>query len=101
VLKIPAVDDWYRLSLIYQQFHRVLKDYGYMAIMDYLDSDDANTILVAGFTQLRVEAIKFDAGVFDCELPICLGVMFISSALPSDDFFDELFLVRDAAVETL
>ena len=57
MLKIPTVDDWYRLSLIYQQFHRVsnivLKDYGYMAIMDYLDSDDANTILVAGFTQIE------------------------------------------------
>ena len=47
VLTIPTVDDWYRLSLKYRQFHRasntVLKDYGYMAIMDYLDSDDAIT----------------------------------------------------------
>jgi SAM-dependent methyltransferase len=52
VLKIPMVDDWYRLSLKYRQFHRasntVLKDYGYMAIMDYLDSHDANHILEFG-----------------------------------------------------
>jgi SAM-dependent methyltransferase len=52
VLKIPPVDDWYRLSLKYRQFHRVsdsvLKDYGYMAIMDYLDSHDANNILEFG-----------------------------------------------------
>ncbi len=52
VLKIPTVDDWYRLSLKYRQFHRVsnsvLKDYGYMAIMDYLDSHDANHILEFG-----------------------------------------------------
>jgi SAM-dependent methyltransferase len=52
VLKIPTVDDWYCLSLKYRQFHRVsdtsLKDYGYMAIMDYLDSHDANNILEFG-----------------------------------------------------
>lgn len=52
MLKIPTVDDWYRLSLKYPQFHRVsnipLKDYGYMAIMDYLDSHDANHILEFG-----------------------------------------------------
>jgi hypothetical protein len=52
VLKIPTVDDWYRLSLKYRQFHRVsnevLKDYGYMAIMDYLDSHAANNILEFG-----------------------------------------------------
>jgi hypothetical protein len=52
VLKIPTVDDWYCLSLKYRQFHRVsdtsLKDYGYMAIMDYLDSHAANNILEFG-----------------------------------------------------
>ena len=52
MLKIPTVDDWYCLSLKYRQFHRVsdtsLKDYGYMAIMDYLDSHAANNILEFG-----------------------------------------------------
>ena len=52
MLKIPTVDDWYCLSLKYRQFHRVsdtsLKDYGYMAIMDYLDSYAANNILEFG-----------------------------------------------------
>ena len=41
MLKIPSVDDWFRLSLKYRDFHRlshtVLKDYGYMAIQEYLD----------------------------------------------------------------
>ena len=52
MLKIPTVDHWYRLSLKYRQFHQVgnsvLKDYGYMAIMDYLDSHDGNNILEFG-----------------------------------------------------
>ena len=41
MLKIPSVDDWFRLSLRFRDFHHVshtvLKDYGYMAIQDYLD----------------------------------------------------------------
>lgn len=52
MLQIPTVDDWYGLSLKYRQFHRVsnsvIKDYGYMAIMDYLDSHAANHILEFG-----------------------------------------------------
>jgi hypothetical protein len=41
-MKIPSVDEWFRLSLKYPEFHRpshtVLKDYGYMEIMAYLDT---------------------------------------------------------------
>ncbi len=52
MLTIPSVDDWYRLSLKYREFHRssdtVLKDYGYMAIMDYLETQAAKKILEFG-----------------------------------------------------
>jgi SAM-dependent methyltransferase len=53
MLKIPTVDEWFNLSLKYRDFHRVshtvLKDYGYMAIMDYLDErPDAHRILEFG-----------------------------------------------------
>ena len=41
-MSIPSVDEWFGLSLKYREFHRpshaVLKDYGYMAIMAYLDA---------------------------------------------------------------
>jgi hypothetical protein len=36
-----------------------------------------------------VEGINFDAGVLGCKLSICLAVVFISSALSNDYFFDE------------
>ena len=52
MLKIPSVDDWFRLALKYSDCcpvsDMVLKDYGYMAIMDYLDTHDADTILEFG-----------------------------------------------------
>jgi len=53
VLKIPTVDEWFSLTLKYRDFHRVshtvLKDYGYMAIMDYVDErPDARRILEFG-----------------------------------------------------
>lgn len=52
MLKIPTVDDWFALTLKYREFQKVsntvLKDYGYMAIMDYLDQSSAVNILEFG-----------------------------------------------------
>lgn len=51
--KIPTMDDWFALTLKYREYQRlqltVLKDYGYMAIIDYLHAhDDAKNILEFG-----------------------------------------------------
>ena len=45
--------------------------------------------------------LEFNASVFGCELPVCLGVMSIAVVFPGSDFVDEGLLVRDAAVEAL
>ncbi len=47
MLKIPTVDDWWKLTLKYPQFHHVsnspLKDYGYMEAFAYLDDNPSAT----------------------------------------------------------
>jgi len=52
LLKLPTVDDWYTLSLRFREYcqvsHTLLKDYGYMQIMDYLDGCEARNILEFG-----------------------------------------------------
>jgi SAM-dependent methyltransferase len=52
LLKLPTVDDWYKLSLNFPKYHKashtLLKDYGYMQIMDYLDGSGAWSILEFG-----------------------------------------------------
>jgi SAM-dependent methyltransferase len=52
MLKIPTVDDWFALTQKYKEYQRVspsvLKDYGYMAVMDYIDSSPGQNILEFG-----------------------------------------------------
>jgi len=52
VLRLPTIDDWFKLSLQYRQYHKpshtLLKDYGYMQIMSYLDASNASRILEFG-----------------------------------------------------
>ncbi len=44
---------------------------------------------------------EFDAGVWGCEMPICLGMIGIAIFFPGGDFVDESLFVRDAAIEAL
>ena len=48
-----------------------------------------------------VEPREFDAGVFSCELPIGLCMMFVSVVLPSGDFSLEGLLVGNATAQAL
>src|SRR5581483_3450557 len=52
LLRLPTVDDWFQLALRYPQYHQpshtLLKDFGYMEIMNYLDSTEAVRILEFG-----------------------------------------------------
>ena len=52
MLKIPTVDDWFALTQKFKEFQRasptVLKDYGYMAVMDYIDQSPGQNILEFG-----------------------------------------------------
>src|ERR1700690_842336 len=45
--------------------------------------------------------LEFDAGVIGCELPVGLGVVFVSIGLPGSDFVLELLSVGNASIETL
>ena len=46
------MDDWFSLTLKYRDYHQVssslLNDYGYMAVMDYVDTNSPRTILEFG-----------------------------------------------------
>jgi hypothetical protein len=45
--------------------------------------------------------VEFDTGSFGCELPIGLGVVKVSIALPGSDLFGECLDVGDATAEAL
>jgi hypothetical protein len=45
--------------------------------------------------------LEFDTKSFSCELPVGFGVISVTVALPSRDFLDESFPVRDAVVDAL
>jgi hypothetical protein len=44
---------------------------------------------------------EFDASVWGCEVPVCLGVLSIAVELPCGDFLAEGVFVSDAAIEAL
>ena len=48
-----------------------------------------------------IEPLELYAGVGGGELPVGLGVMFVTVVLPSGDFDFESVLVRNAAAQTL
>ena len=45
--------------------------------------------------------LEFDACGGGCEVPICLGVIFIAVVFPGGDLVSKGLLIGDAAVETL
>ena len=51
--------------------------------------------------ELGIERLELDPGVFGCELPIGLGVVLVSMALPSGDFFFQSWLVGNASAQAL
>ena len=50
---------------------------------------------------MGIVPFEFDAGVVGCELPIGLGVVLVSMALPSGDFFFQSRLVGNASAQAL
>jgi hypothetical protein len=50
---------------------------------------------------MGIEPLELDSGVFGCELPIGLGAVLVSMALPSGDFFFQSRLVGNASAQAL
>ena len=48
---------------------------------------------------MGIEPLELDPGVFGCELPIGLGVVLVSMALPSGDFFFQSRFVGNASAQ--
>src|ERR1700691_5471361 len=58
-------------------------------------------VLVARVIRIGIEPLELDPGVFGCELPIGLGVVLVSMALPSGDFFLQSRLVGNVSAQAL